>query len=264
MKKILSILALTTAMVTSVSAFHTGMTAGTSGEKMVPGQMMEALLSLKQKLSGKTLELPASLEKEEVSLKVRLFRLIGEALRDCAKLNFKEGSAAMKKYEEAAQKVEDAADALENLPANKSLKKKFTEERFDEMMNLMADKKQFKARLLREIAKQIDDEKLAKVADKFAEKAEKFKTMLAESKESSTDESSTDTERTGCPPVDESDDSGDASIKISKEAPQGEEASEETPSEETPSEETPSEKTETTSEATSEEEPVMTLKEDKE
>jgi hypothetical protein len=197
-QKFLSILVLAGTAVTSLSAHHmcemsSGRATG-SGEMMTHHDMMRDMMTLKKKIKGKTLTFPGSLAKEGMAIKAKMLRMVAQSLKECGKLNFKAGSAEMKKYEQAAQKADALATAFEGLPVNKTVKKKF--DKVDEWMNFMVEKKQVKARFLKEIAKQLGDSEMERKADKFASMVEKFKNMMQES--STGEESGEPMESRGC------------------------------------------------------------------
>jgi hypothetical protein len=210
MNKFLSIVVLATAAVASLSADHMGvMSSDRSGEKMNSHELVEHVLSFKNKVSGKTLEFPSSLVKEGMGLKAKMLRMAADSLRECGELNFKAGSAQAKQYDQAAEKAEALATALEGLPVNKTMKKTF--DKVDEWIQFKIEKKQLKARFFKEIAKQLNDKEMEKKADKFASMVEKFKTKLEEeSSEQSSEESSAseETEGTGCPVNNQTDNPG--------------------------------------------------------
>ncbi|MBA2307499.1 hypothetical protein H0W26_05180 [Candidatus Dependentiae bacterium] len=224
MKRILSIVVLAGATL-SLSADHMDMSSGRSSEKtgsheMMHQEMMKDMMSFKNKVKGKTFELPGSLEKDVMTVKSSMLKTVAESLRDCGKLNFKSGSSEMKKYDQAAEKAEALAESLQSLPIKKTMKKKF--DKVDDWMKFMVQEKQIKARLVKEVAKQLNDPEMKKKADKFASMVDKFSTKMTDkstadedSDESTTGEKSDEStageeseeskESTGCPVNDDAD-----------------------------------------------------------
>lgn len=200
MKKFLSIVVLAGAAVTSLAAVPMTMSTGRSAERMAPEEMVKDMMSFKNKLRGKTLELSGSLMKEDMALHAKMLNMASEALKQCGKLNFKAGSPEMKKYDVASQKAAALATALQGLPVKTTMKKNF--DKIDDWMQFMVDKKQLKARFLKEVAKKLNDPEMEKKADKFASMAAKFKTMMAE--ESTESEATEEAEVAGCPLSDQS------------------------------------------------------------
>lgn len=153
-------------------------------EKMAQDQMSDAMqmmmddmMALTKKVSGKTLSLPGSLQKDAVAVKAKMLNMVAEALRECGKLNFS-GKAEEKKYEQAAQKAEAFAAALKALPVKSVMKKSF--KNAEAWMKIKLEMHEIKARYLKAIGKDLKDKDIEMKADKFASMIEKYKNMASE------------------------------------------------------------------------------------